>query len=66
MVLYLLLTAAICLVLVFHTKKVLRLVARRRQPQVMDQGLALCILTSGIGIGFIVLLPSNEKCPSQA
>jgi hypothetical protein len=47
MLLYLLLTAAICLVLVLHTKKALRLVARRPQPSVMDQGLALCILTSG-------------------
>jgi hypothetical protein len=45
--LYLLLTAAICLVFVLNTKKALRLLARRQQPRVMDQSLALCIITSG-------------------
>jgi hypothetical protein len=49
MPLYLLLTAAICLVLVINSKKALRMLARRQQPGVMDQGLALCILTAGMG-----------------
>jgi hypothetical protein len=45
--LHLLLTAALGTVCLLHVKKVLRILGRRQQPRSMDQGLALCILTSG-------------------
>jgi hypothetical protein len=47
MPLYLLLIFAVCLVIFINTNKAFRILARRQPLGVMDQGLAICILTSG-------------------